>query len=89
MWNEPMTQTPSSANDKADCEAVMNAALPLAKQMLTRHGEFYPYGAVMTPSGEIGQIAGYDGDEHPQSNDIIKLVRAGLIQGARDRKSVV
>ena len=36
---------------KAESETLMNAALPLAEQMLQKHGEFFPYGAALKDNG--------------------------------------
>jgi hypothetical protein len=38
---------------KADCEALMNAVLPFAEQMLDRHGAFHPFGGAMGADGEV------------------------------------
>lgn len=87
-----MCATPGSAQQqprqtmsapKADSEALMNAALPFAEQMLITHGEFIPFGAAMRTSGEIVSIAGYDGNEHPKSVDVITLMKEGIIAAAR------
>ena len=71
-------------NAKSDCEALMNAVLPFAEQMLSDHGEFYPFGGAMRPSGEIVSLAGYDGREHPPSTDIIGLIKEGFVKGAKE-----
>ena len=68
---------------KADCEALMNSVLPFAEQMLTTHGEFIPFGAAMQPDGQFVSIAGYDGNEHPKSVDVIALMKEGAIAAAR------
>src|SRR5579862_710389 len=61
----------------------MNSALPFAQQMLTTHGEFYPIGMAMRPSGEIVSIGTYDGDERPQSVDVITLLKKTFVAAAR------
>lgn len=68
---------------KAECESLMNAALPFAEQMLQKHGEFLPYGAALKANGEIASVAGYDGREQPPSNDIIRLLKDGFVKAAR------
>jgi hypothetical protein len=78
----PTGEQPTS-DPKADCEAVMNSVLPFAEQMLTSHGEFLPFGGAMRPSGELVSVAGYDGDEHPQSSDLIRLIKDGFVEAAR------
>ena len=69
---------------KADTEALMNALLPFAERMLTRHGEFFPFGGAMKPNGEIVNVAGYDGRERPSSNDLIELLNEGFRKDAKD-----
>jgi hypothetical protein len=71
------------SDPKADCQALMNSVLPFAKQMLTTHGEFIPFGGAMRPDGQLVSIAGYDGNEHPRSVDRITLLKGGLAAGAR------
>lgn len=68
---------------KAECESLMNAALPLAEQLLQKHGEFFPYGAALKANGEIASVAGYDGREQPPSNDIIRLLKDGFVKAAK------
>jgi hypothetical protein len=64
-----MTSWRESASEQAqnDVDALLNAALPLAQQMLERHGEFFPYGVAIDLAGEEHMLAAYDGDEHPPS----------------------
>jgi hypothetical protein len=71
------------SDPKSDCHALMNFVLRFAKQMLTTHGEFIPFGAAMRPDGQPVAIAGYDGNEHPQSVDVIALMKDGFIAAAR------
>jgi hypothetical protein len=71
------------SDPKADCEALMNSVLPFAKQMLTTHGEFFPFGGAMRPDGQLVSIAGYDGNQHPPSVDVIALMKNGFIAAAR------
>jgi len=41
---------------KAGCEALLNSVLPFAKQMLSSHGELYPYGgATRSDIRKVGQ----------------------------------
>jgi hypothetical protein len=68
---------------KTDCEALMNSVLPFAEQMLRNHSEFLPFGGAMRPSGELVSVAGYDGDEHPRSLDLIRLINDGFVEAAR------
>ena len=67
---------------KAECEQLLDALLPFAEKMLREHGEFYPYGGTMDPSGNINHSAAHDGTSHPQSAALIDLLRAGFNEGA-------
>ena len=58
-----------------ELDALFNALLPFAQKMLREHGEFYPFGAVMTSSGEIRHVgAKMEDDDHPQSQPLIELL---------------
>jgi len=70
------------SNAKAETETLMNAVFPLAEKFLQLHGEFFPYGGAMKVSGEIVNLASYDGREHPPSVDVIGLLKHGFAQGA-------
>ncbi|WP_315837353.1 hypothetical protein [Bradyrhizobium prioriisuperbiae] len=68
---------------KADCQSLMNSVLPFAEQTLSRHGEFLPFGGAKTIDGEFISIADADdGQEHPPSGDLIRLIKDGLREAA-------
>ncbi len=62
---------------KIDCETLLAKLLPFAEDQLKKHREFYPFGAVMLEDGSISLTAFHDGNEFPQSQDVIDA----LIQG--------
>lgn len=68
---------------KQDVEALMNDFIGFAEQMLSEHGEFFPYGAAMKPNGELVSVAGYAGTEQPPSQEIIDLLNDGFVNAAR------
>lgn len=63
---------------KSDCESLLNALMPLAEQMLSQHGEFFPFGGTMSSTGEIAQSAASTGEERPPSQALIDQLRAGF-----------
>jgi hypothetical protein len=71
---------------KSDCEVLLNEAMPFAEKMLREHGEFYPYGYEMSPAGDIKQVAGYTGTDHPKSQTIIDLLIDGFKQDSATHK---
>ena len=68
---------------KAESQQLMDSVLPLAEKLLIEHGEFFPYGGAMTPSGEIVSVAAYDGDEHPPSSEVISMLQKAFISSAQ------
>lgn len=67
---------------KEECEVLMNELFPMASMFLNKNGEFYPFGCVMKNDGQIEQVAFYDGDEFPKSEDVIKSLTSVFYQRA-------
>jgi hypothetical protein len=65
-----------------DLDKLMNAMVPFGKQMLEKHGEFFPYGAAMTTAGEITSEAASDGTERPPSQTLIDMMTQAFRQRA-------
>lgn len=65
-----------------DVIKVMNTFIGFAENMLTKYGEFFPYGVVMSANGETSFVAGYEGSKRPLSQGIIDLLNAGFREGA-------
>jgi hypothetical protein len=69
---------------KEDSECLMKELLPFAKQMLSQEGEFYPYGGVLRPSGDIVHIsASIEGNDHPDSQSLIEILTRKLKDSAQ------
>ena len=60
---------------KSDSEALMNAMLSRAEQMLEKYGEFIPFGGAMKQNGEIVNVAGFDEDDYTSSQNVIDLFK--------------
>lgn len=71
-----------SEDAKAQCEMLLNATLPFAERMLAEFGEFIPFGAKLSPEGEIISVSGHTGEEHPRSQDVIDLLRSAFVEEA-------
>jgi hypothetical protein len=67
---------------KEEVERLMNEGIPFAQKMLTEHGEFYPFGVVMTTTGEIRMVSATTDDEHPTSQELIDKLLAGFQKAA-------
>ncbi len=68
---------------KSECEELLNAVLPFAEEMLSKHHEFFPFGGTMSADGEIAHTAGWTGDEQPASTEVIELLERGFRAGAQ------
>ena len=71
---------------KTESEDLMNEALPFAKQLLQKHGEFYPYGMAMQPDGKISAVAVANGSDHPKSAEVISDLKKAFIDGVRAKR---
>lgn len=71
---------------KEECEVLMNELLPVAEMFLKKNGEFFPFGCVMKNDGTIEQVAFYDGDELPKSEEVIRNLTDTFQQWAKERK---
>ena len=69
--NRPSSEPTSPKPPKDEAEDLLNRLLPFAKQMLEKHGEFYPFGAAMLRDGSITAVAYKENDEHPPSKQVI------------------
>lgn len=73
---------------RAECEALMNAAFPFAEQMLSKFGEFLPYGMVLTAFDEYTgtAVGGFDSPDPPSSTDAIATINDGFRRRATRRE---
>jgi len=71
---------------KEESEALLNALLPFAEQQLQKHGEFFPFAAVMLTNGQVQMLATHDGNEHPESQQIIDDIEKTFVHGAKNNE---
>jgi hypothetical protein len=69
------------AEPREEIEQLLNYLLPYAEQMLSQHGEFYPYAATMDAGGEV-QAVSAAGDERPDVGDVLLALHAELREQA-------
>jgi hypothetical protein len=65
-----------------DLDELLNALVPFAQEMLSKHGEFLPFGATMSVNGEITAEAAFDGEEPPPSERLIEMLTQAFRQKA-------
>jgi hypothetical protein len=71
---------------KDDLEELLNRLMPFAEGMLSKYGEFFPFGGSVAPDGKIVQTAAYDGQERQDSEDAIEMMTEAFRQSAREGK---
>jgi len=76
----PSWRDAASRQCQDDLDGLLNTTLPFAQQMLEKSGEFYPFGAAMSTTGEASLLAAHSSlDDHPASNEVL----ASLLDGVR------
>jgi len=68
---------------REDLNNLLSSCIPFAQQMLAKHGTFFPFGATMSPKGEISLAAGYDDKPGIDAREVISLTLDGFRAGAR------
>jgi hypothetical protein len=66
---------------KDECDVLVNTVVPFARQMLSQHHSFFPFGATMSPSGEVSRTA-TPKDDLPVS-ELIGLIEQGFVDGGQ------
>jgi hypothetical protein len=64
---------------------LLSALLPFAQQMLTKHGEFHPFGAFLNEKSEVVLLAAYDGNEHPPAKELIEMMIDAMSKDAPEK----
>jgi hypothetical protein len=62
---------------------LLNYCIDFAKTMLNDSGEFYPFGAAVGLDGQVKAVGGYDGKEHPNPQDIYRLLGESFTSNAQ------
>jgi hypothetical protein len=85
----PSWRDSASQYAQDDLDSLLNSSLPLARQMLEKHGEFFPFGAAISLNGETRMVVGDPGQgERPESDDVIATVLEGFTRRRDDLRAV-
>lgn len=71
---------------KEQCEELLDTLLPFAENQMKKHREFYPFGAVVLMDDTVELTASYDGNEHPEPQDVMRDLTQGHKQMASEGK---
>ena len=64
-------------------DALLSELLPMARELLERTGDFYPFAGAVSPNGEVKLIAG-SGTGKSKSMESVEVIAVGLAKGVRD-----
>jgi hypothetical protein len=68
-----------------EIQELLNFLLPYAEQMLTQHGEFYPYAAALDSDGELNAVAtDVDDDDSVDVTEVLLALHHGLRERAAE-----
>ena len=60
---------------KEQCEVLLDTLLPFAENQMKKYREFFPFAAVMLTDGSIQLTGSYDGNELPESKDVLEALQ--------------
>src|SRR5579871_472572 len=69
-----------------DYTTLLEFLMPFAEQMLKKHGEFYPFAAVISATGEAQARAAYENEEMPEPQQVIASLTQSFQAEAREGK---
>ena len=75
-----------SPEAREDYNALLESLMPFAEQMLKKHGEFFPFGAAVRPSGEVAAHEADLGQEQPPSEQVVNLLVQAFQNESREGK---
>ncbi len=82
VFTAPVAHGASVGNVGSETEEILTAMIPLAKEMLEKHGQFAPYGCAMTLDGKVVTVAESSGTKPPPSEEIITALQTDFRAGA-------
>ena len=72
-----------------DTQKLIDYSIDFASKMLTEKQEFFPFAATVDLKGDIIMTSYFDGDDHPQSQDLINKLQLLLdrLLDSRERRA--
>jgi hypothetical protein len=70
-----MTQRPP---ERDELDALLDAMLNFAQEMLRKHKEFFPFGGTITNDRQVSMTGADTGSERPESQEVIDLLAGGM-----------
>jgi hypothetical protein len=74
-------ETKTAMTPKDECDVLVNAVVPFARQMLSQHHSFFPFGATMSPSGTVSRTDTPKGDL--PVGELVGLIEQDFVDGGK------
>ena len=62
--------------------------MDFAHTMLKDSGEFFPFGATLSPDGEMATVGGWTGEERPKSQEVYQLLAGAFVAAAQEGRII-
>lgn len=69
-----------------DFDELINHLFNFSRQLLAKHGEFYPFGISMDYDGKISLVHGQTESSKPESREVIEILTNGFHKNAVENK---
>jgi hypothetical protein len=79
-------QSKFMAATPAQLHELLTYCMDFGQIMLKHSGEFYPFGAVLSPEGKVVAVGGSNGNEHPKAREIYHLLTETFEFAAKNGK---
>ena len=66
---------------REDLDPLLDYLLPFAVQMIEKHGEFYPFGAIVRQDGQIASVGAVPDSEQPDTHQVLDLLQTAIHEG--------
>jgi hypothetical protein len=87
MTDLPAFPPPPSDPDLAsDFTALLTHSVHMAGDRLQKFNTFFPFGAAMTPAGQLEQVDAYDGEERPPIREMLDTIAGAFVAGLRSSR---
>jgi hypothetical protein len=71
---------------ETDFDQLLNTLIPVAQEMISKHGEFFPFGSSIGTDGKVDLNTPYKENNCPTSQLIIDIMTQGFRKSALDGK---
>lgn len=74
---------------KSEIEKIRDVIIAQAKYFLADAGEFYPFGSILKPNGNIVPIGVYLENDHPDSSEVLQILQNSIEVSLKNGEAIV